>query len=115
MKENQGTNIGIKELPKKFKGKGEVKGYSFTQIDNQDGVYIYRVEDDESNNDHYEVFNRKLMHPHPRMNPQPEWDKYVQYPASGAFGISAWTCRTYEDALVRYYPMREKRRKKALS
>ena len=68
----------MKPLPKQFHGRGEVKGYLFTQIRQADKAFIYEVSS--GNRKHYEVF-KKLVN-----------RRYacVSYPTSKAFGIWAW-------------------------
>jgi hypothetical protein len=78
----------IKELPTEFAGKGEVRGYYFTQIWKSNKAYIYAVDGGK----HYEVFKRKVN----RRFSQ------VSYPNSMSFGIWAWTCRSYENALEKF-------------
>ncbi len=70
----------MRELPEKFDGKGQVRGFSFTQIKKSEYAYVYRV--DLGNSHHYEVFFRK------------ENTQYdcVSYPRDKAFGVWAWTC-----------------------
>jgi len=76
----------MKELPIHFEGKGQVKGYTFTQISKTDWGFIYEVEHD--GHKHYEVFKKRLNH---RFGT-------VSYPTDKAFGIWAWTCMTLENA-----------------
>jgi hypothetical protein len=78
----------IKELRTEFTGKGEVKGYYFTQILKSDNAYIYAVDGGK----YYEVFKRKVN----RRFSQ------VSYPNSKSFGIWAWTCKSYDKALERF-------------
>lgn len=77
----------MKELEKVFIGKGEVKGFIFTQIKRSNLAYIYEVSLSESAK-WYEVFARK------------EYAKFdmVSYPKSNSFGEWAWTCGTIEKA-----------------
>ena len=76
----------MKELPKHFEGKGQVRGYTFTQISKTDWGFIYEVEF--SGYKHYEVFKKRLNH---RFGT-------VSYPTDKAFGIWAWTCLTLDKA-----------------
>ncbi len=78
----------IKELPIEFAGKGEVKGYFFTQVMKSDKAYIYAVDGGKR----YEVFKRKVN----RRFFQ------VRYPSSQSFGVWAWTFTSYELALKRF-------------
>ena len=81
---------GIKPLPKQFTGKGEVKGYYFTQIRQTDKAFIYEVSHDDSK--HYEVFkkvvNRRFA--------------CVSFPTSKAFGIWAFTYMSLEKAKKKF-------------
>ena len=76
----------MKELPIHFEGKGQVKGYTFTQISKTDCGFIYEVE--QGGHRHYEVFKKHINH---RFGT-------VSYPTDKAFGIWAWTCMTLEKA-----------------
>lgn len=69
----------MKELEKQFTGIGEVKGFTFTQIKQNEVGFIYEVESLGSK--HYEVFKRR------------ENSRFgcVSYPKSKSFGIWAWT------------------------
>jgi len=69
----------MRELEESFIGRGQVKGFKFTQIKKNDYGYIYKVEI--SGRVYYEVFKRKE---NIRFN-------CVSYPSSKAFGIWAWT------------------------
>ncbi len=80
----------MKELPIHFEGKGEVKGYTFTQISSSVSSYIYEVE--QGGHRHYEVF-KKLV----RRNTFKGFD-YIAYPRSTFFSVWAWTCMSLEAA-----------------
>lgn len=69
----------MKELKECFVGKGQVRGFLFTQIKKSNYGFIYKVETEGKT--HYEVFKRK------------ENNKYdcVSYPSNKSFGIWAWT------------------------
>lgn len=69
----------MRELEEKFIGKGEVKGFIFTQIKKSEYAYVYKVDNGASVN--YEVFFRKE-------NTQ---FNCISYPSSKAFGIWAWS------------------------
>jgi hypothetical protein len=71
----------MKQLQKEFEGIGEVKGYSFKQIQEIKGVlYVYEVKGFGAT--HYEVFKHVE---NGRFN-------CVSYPRSTVFGVSAWSC-----------------------
>ena len=80
----------MRELKKHFEGKGEVKGYTFTQISSSVSSYIYEVE--QGGHKHYEVF-KKLV----RRNTFKGFN-YIPYPNSRAFGFWAWTCMSLKAA-----------------
>ena len=69
----------MKELQIEFIGRGQVKGFEFTQIKKTEFGYIYKV--DTKNTVLYEVFQRK------------ENSRYncISYPSNKAFGVWAWT------------------------
>jgi hypothetical protein len=77
----------IKELPEDFIGRGDVKGFKFTQLMKTDLAYLYQVQD--SGPSYYEIFER-------RINTQ---FGNVSYPRSEAFGRWAWTTNDLEKAM----------------
>lgn len=77
----------IKVLPLEFIGRGEVKGFTFKQIEASDYGYIYHVSAN-SSCEWYEVFRKKI---NTRF-------ATIAYPNSKSFGITAWTCKTLEKA-----------------
>lgn len=79
----------MKPLPIQFKGRGEMKGYIFTQLEATDLAYFYMVED--GIRVHYEVFNKRINH---------RFDT-VSYPTSKAFGIWAW-CYSNSDSYLAF-------------
>lgn len=72
----------IEELPKEFIGKGEVKGFSFTQVYNDNDFYIYIVD-----GLYYEIFDRKIV------------GNEVKYPKAEDFGDWAWTFQRPENVV----------------
>jgi hypothetical protein len=85
----------IKPLAKCFLGRGEVKGYLFTQISKTDKAFIYEVSS--GNAKHHIVFKYKIN------------KRYgcVSYPTSKAFGIWAWTCMTLASAIKKFNELNE--------
>lgn len=77
----------IQELKTNFVGRGQVKGFIFTQVNKRNCGYIYKVETNSGT--HYEVFKRKI---NTKFN-------CISYPSDKQFGISAWCCSSYERAL----------------
>lgn len=86
-------NVVIK-LQKEFIGRGEVKGFHFTQLKRGLKACIYEVAD--SGRLHYEVFKIKIGKI-PKSN-----ELYEPYPKANSFGIWAWTFQNYENAIERF-------------
>ncbi len=80
----------FKPLKTKFHGRGEVKGYLFTQIRQTDKAYIYEATSGDSK--HYEVFLKVINRRY----------ACVSYPTSKAFGTWAWTYMSLEKAEKKY-------------
>ena len=76
----------MKQLQQQFQGRGEVKGYTFTQIRVTDKGFIYSKELNGSLS--YEVFKRK----------ENKLFDCISYPTSNSFGVWAWDCKTLERA-----------------
>lgn len=77
----------IKELPEDFIGRGDVKGFKFTQLKKTDLAYLYQVQN--SGPAYYEIFKR-------RINTQ---FLSVSYPGKESFGVWAWTTCDLQKAL----------------
>lgn len=71
----------VKELEKEFNGRGEVRGYRFTQRAFNGYAYVYEVRGIEEGTCWWEVFERKV---------NTQFD-CVSYPTSKAFGRWAFT------------------------
>lgn len=84
----------MKELAKEFDGRGEVKGYKFTQRHFDGKWYIYQVDHTEFGTQHFEVFKRVEKKANPPFAPE----DFVRYPNSNAFGATAWTKSSLEEA-----------------
>lgn len=69
----------MRELKKEFIGKGQVRGFEFTQVKKTEFGYIYKI--DTKDSVLYEVFKRKVNN---RYN-------CISYPSNKAFGVWAWT------------------------
>lgn len=87
-----------KELEISFIGKGEVKGFIFSQVQKTDTGYIYLVNTNGS--EHYEVFERKEV---PvcldfAKRIYSESEAKVTYPSSRDFGVTAWLYPTLSKA-----------------
>lgn len=77
----------MKELEKNFMGRGETKGFAFTQLRRSNFAYIYEVTDTFGYK-WYECFKRKE---NTRFNT-------ISYPRQNAWGIWAWTETTLQEA-----------------
>ena len=82
----------MKELSKEFDGRGEVSGYKFRQLFQNNNGFLYEVSDKGSDGIHYEVFRRK------------ENTQFgcVSYPKSNSFGVWAWCITDYKAAIEKY-------------
>lgn len=85
----------MKELQESFIGRGQVRGFKFTQIKKNDYAYIYEV--NSGSFPRYEVFHRK----------ENSQFNCISYPSNKAFGIWAWSCKTLERALERFEDITE--------
>lgn len=83
---------GIKQLPKQFSGRGEVRGFQFTLICKTEHAFLYEVQNG-GHLPHYEVFLLKI---NIRFNCE-------SYPTAKAFGIWAWTNREKKKALLKLF------------
>lgn len=82
----------MKELKKEFIGIGEVRGFQFKQLQANGYAYLYEVLNPESNNTHYEVFERV----------ENTIFDCVSYPKSKSFGVWAWCIHDYDKAIKQY-------------
>jgi hypothetical protein len=73
----------MKELETTFIGKGQVKGFIFTQVKKSEKAYVYHV--NTGSTEHYEVFRRK----------ENKQFNCISYPGMHAFGIWAFTCHEH--------------------
>lgn len=76
----------MRELELEFIGKGQVKGFKFTQVKKTNTGYIYKV--DSGSHIYYEVFKRVENQ---------RWG-IVSYPKSKSFGLWAWSYATLPKA-----------------
>lgn len=81
--------VGVmpKELDKVIIGRGEVKGFTFTQICRSNHAYLYEQRDDENGDVTYEVFRR-------RVNVQFFCESY---PKSNGFGDSIYMGKVFQN------------------
>lgn len=80
----------MKQLKKQFIGRGEVKGFKFTQVYHTNRAFLYEINTGHSI--YYEVFkkvvNRRFA--------------CVSYPTAKDFGIWAWTFYSLEEATEKF-------------
>lgn len=76
----------MRELQSEFIGKGQVKGFKFTQVQKTKYGYIYEVKS--YNRTWYEVFKRV----------ENSYYNVVSYPTNKAFGVWAWTVNSIQKA-----------------
>ena len=86
----------MKNLIKQFHGKGEVKGYLFTQITETNKAFLYEVSS--GGRKHYEVFFRK----------ENRRFACISYPTSKTHGIWAWTYMSLEKAEKNFNELNKK-------
>lgn len=78
----------IRKLPEQFIGRGEVRGFQFSQISMTDRALCYEVRI-KGTVTHYEVFRRKIKNQY----------GCKSYLTAKAFGIWAWTYTCLEEAI----------------
>ena len=78
----------MRELSREFIGKGQVRGFLFTQIKKNEYCYIYKVED--NGRIWYEIFEHRE---NKRFN-------CISYPRNKSFSIWAFTYLSLERALT---------------
>ena len=88
-------NINTQELKKVFKGRGEMKGYKFSQIAMNDFAFIYEKRWLDSLSITYEVFERRI---------NKRFDT-ISYPSSKSFGIWAFDVATLDKAVIKFYEL----------
>lgn len=86
------------KLEKTIIGRGDVKGVIFTQVKETPFGFIYLRSDGI-----YEVFKKKVLKNEISVikGKTVFFEEKEVYPKSKHFGISAWSCLTYEKALNR--------------
>ena len=94
----------MQELKKEFNGIGDVKGFTFTQLEKNNKAAFYEVLDTETNKKHYEVFLLKISKPTERTfgSQKIQYLESEIYPKTKAFGIWAWCFKDYQKAKNRF-------------
>jgi hypothetical protein len=90
----------MKKLDKQIKGKGEVKGYDFTQVAESQYGYIYKKEHKEHGIVSFEVFKKVIVDTIDWETKQPTGTK-ESYPSSAIFGLTAFNVKTIQDAVAK--------------
>ena len=89
----------LQKLESQFTGKGEVKGYNFLQVYENDKGYVYKVYNSESK--HFEAFLKKstalCINFEKREYSETEFKEI--YPKSKDFGVWAWTVGSLQDGV----------------
>lgn len=82
----------VRELPKTFIGRAEVRGFEFVQLEASDKAFLYEVSIPGVARKHYEVFQRRINRRH----------KVISYPGAKSFGIWAWIYSDLKHAIAKY-------------
>lgn len=80
----------MESLKKHFLGRGEVKGFKFTQITCTNRAFLYEINTGDAV--YYEVFKSR----------QNKRFGVVSYPTSKAFGHWAWTYQNLDKAIYKF-------------
>lgn len=83
-------NVEIKFLPVNFTGRGEVRGFKFTQLRKTNRAFMYEI--DTGDQIHYECFKRLINKRY----------SCESYPGSKSFGITAFTFMKVESAIEKF-------------
>lgn len=91
----------IHKLPAQFIGTGEVKGFTFKRVFENEKGYVYGVIQNEKV--HYEAFYKKVtpvcIDFENRIYSETEYKE--SYPSSKHFGSIAWTANSMDEAINR--------------
>lgn len=97
----------LQQLPEKFEGGGEVKGFLFSREYEADNSYIYSVTT--SSKKHFEVFEKVLAPLCTNFDKREYSENEFKevYPKAKKFGITAWTFRDYDEAFEKMLEIEE--------
>ena len=92
------------KLKDKFIGTGEVRGFEFTKIKENEYAFVYKVSytnEDSISRYWYEVFEKRVSKEAviEKEGVQINLEEKETYPKSNSFGKWAWTCGTLDKAL----------------
>jgi hypothetical protein len=88
-------------IPTNFEGKGEVKGFTFTQVEKSEKMYLYKVKYEGFV--YYELFEIRTAPLCVNFENREYSDTEFRevYPKANDFGVWAWTFRDLKDAKKR--------------
>ena len=104
----------MRKLASSFIGTGEMKGFSFTQIKNNEYAYLYEVRSLNDDNiildTWYEAFERRISKDCDRVfnGEIIHYESAEIYPKSSVFGIWAFSINNYNKALLKFNELTEK-------
>ena len=87
----------VKQLKKQFDGRGEVRGYKFTQIKSSNTAFMYEITNGDST--YYEVFEKRVNALYGN----------VSYPSSKSFGKWAWCFLSKQKAEEKFLNINNKK------
>ena len=89
----------LQKLESEFTGKGEVKGFNFQQVYENEKGYVYKVHSQES--EYFEAFLKKstalCINFEKREYSETEFKEI--YPKSKDFGVWDWTVGSFQDGI----------------
>ena len=102
------------KLEKEFIGIGEVKGFKFRMLDENEKSFIYEVSDEDRK--WYEVFERKVSKETDTMlnGISVHFEEREIYPHSNSFGVWAWCINDYDRAMNKFKELSVKVKKEKI-
>ena len=92
----------MQKLEKQFSGKGEVKGYEFTQMKESEAAYLYVKSNSDTNTTYYEVVRKIVVPKIDWETKQPTGEFKETYPKSNTFGVDAWDFVSIDAAINKF-------------
>lgn len=92
----------VKLLQEEFVGRGEVRGFLFSQRAKSEYAYIYEVKCVDGGVSYFEVFERR----------ENKLFQQESYPGSKSFGFWAWTFPTFNRAYDKFEELNEELKQK---
>ena len=95
------------KLEKEFIGRGEVKGFRFKMLFNNDKAFMYEVsyQNEEGHTSRwYEVFENKVSNATDTImnGVMVHFEEREVYPRSNSFGVCAWCINNYDRAKAKF-------------